>query len=93
VALRSRPMDARARDIFAAGWEILPMLPELLGDAAPAVDRELRTELARAAEEWRAELVREILFENPPTRAYLEERVPAAKAPAPFPGRDIRRGD
>jgi hypothetical protein len=86
-------MDARARDIFAAGREVLSMLPELLGDAAPAVDRELRAELAHAAEEWRAELVREILFEHPSTRAYLEERVPAAKAPAPFRPRDIRRGD
>jgi hypothetical protein len=86
-------VDKRAQDILDAGRAVLSQLGGMIGDDAAGLEPELREALEGAQEEWQAEIVREILRDHPATRAYLEDRVPAAKSPRSLSGRDIPRRD
>lgn len=78
---------------------VLPKISEIVSETLRREGRSMRSELREAldddvdgaTESWRAEAVRDILFQQPATRKYLEDAVPEAKSPRPFYGLDRRK--
>jgi hypothetical protein len=59
---------------------------ENMRDAVRDLDSDLREALDTAIESSHAEAIRDILFQHPATRKYLEDAVPEAKSPRPLGG-------
>lgn len=86
-------LDARAQRILEAGRDVLPVLPDLVGNEADAIASDLTAAIGRVESSWQAETVRDIMRTYPATKRYLEEQVPEARAPRPLGGGARLRGE